>query len=61
MRSGSNGLWIEKADSYGSNIDCAAYDRGLLDVGAPSFGGPADPDPDAVFDPDRTLDVPDTC
>ncbi|MET8907408.1 hypothetical protein [Micromonospora sp. NPDC004551] len=61
VRSVSNGLWIEKADSYGSNIDCAAYDKGLLDVGTPSFGGPADPDPDAVFDPDRTLDVPDTC
>jgi hypothetical protein len=61
VRSGSNGLWIEKADSYGSNIDCAAYDKGLLDVGAPTFGGPADPDPDDVFDPDRTLDIPDTC
>ncbi|MFI2651904.1 hypothetical protein [Micromonospora fulviviridis] len=61
VRNGSNGLWIEKADSYGSNIDCAAFDKGLLDVGSPSYGGPADPDPDAVFDPDRTLDVPDTC
>ncbi|GAB3375994.1 hypothetical protein RMN56_04015 [Micromonospora halotolerans] len=61
VRSGSNGLWIEKSDSYGSNIDCAAFDKGLLDVGSPTFGGPEDPDPDAVFDPDRTLDVPDTC
>ncbi|MET7969859.1 hypothetical protein [Micromonospora sp. NPDC005305] len=61
VRSGSDGLWIEKADSYGSNIDCAAFDKGLLDVGSPTYGGPEDPDPDAVFDPDRTLDVPDTC
>ncbi|MFU8871260.1 hypothetical protein [Micromonospora sp. SL4-19] len=58
---GSNGLWIEEANSYASNIDCAAFDKGLLDVGTPSYGGPEDPDPDAVFDPDRTLDIPDTC
>ncbi|MET7833915.1 hypothetical protein ABZS44_13980 [Micromonospora sediminicola] len=57
----SAGLWIDKADSYGSNIDCAAFDKGLLRLGTPSFGGPADPDPDAVYDPDKTLDLPDTC
>ncbi|MBF5029691.1 hypothetical protein IRY44_08055 [Micromonospora sp. ANENR4] len=57
----SAGLWIDKADSYASNIDCAAFDKGLLKLGKPSFGGPADPDPDAVFDPDKTVDLPDTC
>ncbi|MBQ1042280.1 hypothetical protein KBX35_15460 [Micromonospora sp. C32] len=57
----SAGLWIERADSYASNIDCAALDKGLLALGKPSFGGPADPDPDAVFDPDKTVDLPDTC
>ncbi|MDZ5442632.1 hypothetical protein U2F26_07795 [Micromonospora sp. 4G57] len=57
----SNGLWIEEANSFASNIDCAAFDKGLLDLGTPSFGGPDDPDPDAVFDPDKTLDLPDTC
>ncbi|MFG1672635.1 hypothetical protein [Micromonospora sp. NPDC049282] len=61
VRPASLGLWIEKADSYASNIDCAAWDKGLLALGEPSFGGPADPDPDAVFDPDKTLDLPDTC
>ncbi|MFI5834474.1 hypothetical protein ACIA5A_12450 [Micromonospora sp. NPDC051300] len=61
VRPGSVGLWIEKSDSYASNIDCAAWDKGLLALGEPSFGGPADPDPDAVFDPDKTLDLPDTC
>ncbi|MFE9690546.1 hypothetical protein [Micromonospora sp. NPDC005806] len=57
----SNGLWIEDADSYAANIDCPAFDKGLLILGGPSVGGPADPDPDAVFDPDTTLDRPDTC
>jgi hypothetical protein len=57
----SNGLWIEDANSYAANIDCAAFDKGLLDLGAPSHGGPDAPDPDAVFDPDTTLDLPDTC
>ncbi|WP_236648434.1 hypothetical protein [Micromonospora sicca] len=57
----SNGLWIEEANLFASNIDCAAFDKGLLDLGTPSVGGPDDPDPDAVFDPDKTLDLPDTC
>ncbi|MEV0004515.1 hypothetical protein AB0H28_19845 [Micromonospora sp. NPDC050980] len=63
VRPNSTGLWIRKADSYALNIDCAAWDKGLLGLGRPSFGGPAepDPDPDAVFDPDKTLDLPDTC
>ncbi|SCF31606.1 hypothetical protein GA0074695_5498 [Micromonospora viridifaciens] len=58
---GSNGLWIEDADSYAANIDCAAFDKGLLDLGTHSYGGPDHPDPDAVFDPDKTLDLADTC
>jgi hypothetical protein len=57
----SKGLWIEDADSYAVNIDCAAFDKGLLGLGTPSSGGPEEPDPDAVFDPDKTLDLPDTC
>ncbi|PTA46942.1 PepSY domain-containing protein [Micromonospora sp. RP3T] len=61
VRRGSLGLWLEKSDSYASNIDCAAWDKGLLALGKPAFGGPVDPDPDAVFDPDKTLDLPDTC
>ncbi|MFG2054968.1 hypothetical protein ACGFI9_13145 [Micromonospora sp. NPDC048930] len=57
----SNGLWIEDADSYAANIDCAAFAKGLLKPGARSLSGPDDPDPDAVFDPDATLDLPDSC
>jgi hypothetical protein len=57
----SNGLWIEDANSYAANIDCAAFDKGLLGLGTRSFGGPDGPGPDAVFDPATTLDLPDTC
>ncbi|MGW5671156.1 hypothetical protein [Micromonospora sp. NPDC003776] len=58
---GSDGLWIEKADSYAANIDCAAFAKGLLALGVPRHGGADGPDPDAVFDPDATLNLPDSC
>lgn len=61
VNQGSKGLWIEDADSYAANIDCAAFDKGLLGLGTPSSSGPDDPDPYAIFDPDQTLDLPDTC
>lgn len=62
VRASSNGLWIDTADSYGSNIECATFDKGLVDVAAPSFGGPAaTEDPDAMFDPERSLDIEDSC
>ncbi|RZU74047.1 hypothetical protein EV384_2487 [Micromonospora kangleipakensis] len=62
VESASVGLWLQDSDSYASNIDCAAFDKGLLDVGAPTYGGPvATEDPDAMFDPNRSLDIPDTC
>ncbi|MEU2611501.1 hypothetical protein ABZ570_07945 [Micromonospora sp. NPDC007271] len=57
----SNGLWIEDAHSYASNIDCAAFDKGLLRPGAPDHDVPADPEQNEVFDPDRILDIEDTC
>ncbi|MET8907407.1 hypothetical protein [Micromonospora sp. NPDC004551] len=58
---GSNGLWIEDANSYAANVDCAAFDRGLLGPGTSGFGGPDGPDPKAVFDPATTLDLPGAC
>ncbi|MET8833618.1 hypothetical protein ABZV78_06860 [Micromonospora sp. NPDC004540] len=58
---GSNGLWIEDANSYTANVDCAAFEKGLLALGTSGFGGPDGPDPVAVFDPATTLDLPDTC
>ncbi len=57
----SNGLWIEDANSYAANIDCAAFDKGLLRLGRPNHDVPADPEQNGVFDPDRTLDLPDGC
>ncbi|MFE9956825.1 hypothetical protein [Micromonospora sp. NPDC005299] len=61
VKRGSNGLWIEDANSYAANVDCAAFDKGLLGLGTRGFGGPDGPDPDTVFDPAATLDLPDTC
>ncbi|MET7803117.1 hypothetical protein [Micromonospora chersina] len=61
VESSSTGLWIEDANAYAANVDCAAYDKGLLDLGTHSFDGPDGPDLDAVFDPAATLDLPDTC
>ncbi|MGC4895783.1 hypothetical protein [Micromonospora sp. DT31] len=61
MTRASRGLWIEKSNSYAYNIDCAAFTKGLLALGGPAVGGPAGPDPEAVFDPDKPVDLPDTC
>ncbi|MEU4368521.1 hypothetical protein [Micromonospora chersina] len=61
VESSSTGLWIEDANAYAANVDCAAYDKGLLDLGTHSFDGPDGPDLDSVFDPAATLDLPDTC
>ncbi|MFG1888404.1 hypothetical protein ACGFIR_11115 [Micromonospora sp. NPDC049051] len=56
------GLWLMESESYASNMDCASFDKGLLALGTPSYGLPvATEDPDAVFDPDRSLDITDTC
>ncbi|MGR6317914.1 hypothetical protein Q2K19_03295 [Micromonospora soli] len=62
VRTSSNGLWIDTADSYGSNIECATFDKGLVDIAAPQYGGPlATEDPDAMFDPERSLDIAESC
>ncbi|MEU9823711.1 hypothetical protein [Micromonospora chersina] len=61
VESTSTGLWIEDANAYAANVDCAAYDKGLLDLGAHGLDGPGGPNLDAVFDPTATLDLPDTC
>ena len=51
---------------YGANVDCAAFDQGLLDVGKASDPEPvvtttATAEPDSLYDPHRSLDIPDTC
>ncbi|WP_200209025.1 hypothetical protein [Micromonospora coerulea] len=66
VRSRANGLWLTHMQSYGVNIDCAAFDKGLLNSGEASdreqaITGTATVDPDSLYDPDRALDIPDTC
>ncbi|WP_433317365.1 hypothetical protein [Micromonospora chersina] len=59
----SVGLWLRDGDAYVTNVECAALDKGLLEVEVtPTYGGPGGgEDPDAVFDPDRSLEVQDPC
>ncbi|MCW3844270.1 hypothetical protein ONA70_29695 [Micromonospora yasonensis] len=64
VRANSNGLWLWEADAYVVNVDCAALDKGVLELeaGMPALSGPVDTeDPDAAYDPDHTLDVADPC
>ncbi|NES28424.1 hypothetical protein GCE86_01545 [Micromonospora terminaliae] len=64
VRSGARGLWLHDMGSYVANVDCAASDKGLLNVGTPREGtalATPEPDPDSLYDPDRSLDIPDTC
>ncbi|MEU4479622.1 hypothetical protein AB0F68_16420 [Micromonospora sp. NPDC023966] len=60
----ANGLWLRDMRSYAANVDCAASDKGLLNVGTWHDGkvvATPTPDPDSLYDPDRSLDIPDTC
>ncbi|WP_262287277.1 hypothetical protein [Micromonospora sp. MA102] len=64
VRSRDNGLWVTDIRSYVANVDCAAIHKGLLDVGKGGDGKPVaspTPDADSLYDPDRSLDIPDTC
>jgi hypothetical protein len=55
-------MWINEASGYVSNIDCSQLDRSLLALGKPQLvPGGADEDPDAMFDPNRSLEIEDTC
>ncbi|MEU1683678.1 hypothetical protein [Micromonospora sp. NPDC005707] len=59
----SAGLWLRDGDAYVTNVECAGLDKGLLEVEVtPTYGGPGGwEDPDAAFDPDRSLEVQDPC
>lgn len=62
VRDSSNGLWLWDADAYVTNVDCVDLNKGLLKIGTPTFGGPASTeDPDAVYDPDRSLEATQAC
>jgi hypothetical protein len=52
----SRGLWINSAESFASNIDCALLDKSLLALGKPQFiPGGGNQDESAIFDPDAAL------
>ncbi|WP_446219091.1 hypothetical protein [Micromonospora sp. IBHARD004] len=64
VRSRADGLWLADMRSYGANVDCAAFDKGLLNIGEASDPEPVvttTADPDSLYDPDRSLDIPDSC
>jgi hypothetical protein len=62
VRDTSRGLWLWDGEGYASGIDCEQFEQSLL---APqtelSFGGGQGPDEGEVFDPEGSLDLPDTC
>jgi hypothetical protein len=57
------GMYIDKTQSYSSNIDCALAKVSQLALGKPRVvaGGGPTPDDNAVFDPNGSLDLGDTC
>jgi hypothetical protein len=58
------GLWVDESESYGSNVDCDQFDKGLIAPGQPQMdftGGSDSDDPDSMFDPNRSLDISNTC
>jgi hypothetical protein len=65
VRTRSIGLWLVDQDSYLSNIDCAAARKSLLrlpgDERAPTPTPTGTVDPDSLYDPDRSLEIPDNC
>lgn len=58
----SQGLWLWDGEGYASGIDCEQFEQSLL---APqselSFGSGEGPDEGEVYDPEGSLDLPDTC
>jgi hypothetical protein len=59
----ARGLWVDTAESYGWNIDCAQFDKGYIAPGKADQGtgpGPTE-DPDAMYDPEHTIDISDSC
>lgn len=58
----TQGLWINEATGYASNIDCDLLDKSLLAPDtSPSVVTGSTEDPDAMFDPDHNLEIEDSC
>ncbi len=62
VENSSRGMWINEAESYASNIDCELLKKSLLALGKPQLiPGGSNEDENAMFDPNRSLDIADTC
>jgi hypothetical protein len=58
----SQGLWLWDGQGYASGIDCEQFDQSLLAPQAElSVGSGEGPSEGEVFDPEGSLDLPDTC
>ncbi|GAA5181796.1 hypothetical protein GCM10023322_17290 [Rugosimonospora acidiphila] len=62
VSSADRGLWLDQSESYVSNVDCNQFDQGLIAPGVPQpdTGGGSE-DPNSMFDPNRSLDIANTC
>lgn len=63
FRSSSQGLWLTHVQSYDYSMSCAQSDKGFL---APAFSDPSGAggtraNPDTLYDPNHSLDIPDGC
>lgn len=62
VREASLGLWLWEGEAYAWGIDCDTFDQGQLSPQTEpmfSFGGPTDEG--EVFDPEGSMDAPNTC
>jgi len=63
VESTSRGMWLGEAKGYASGMDCDQINKSLLALGKPSAvpGGASGGDDATMFDPDRSLEIKDTC
>ena len=64
IAAGDRGLWVTSAHGYLDQMSCTAFDQGYL---APEFAennpaaAPDTEDPDALYAPSHSVDIPNTC
>jgi hypothetical protein len=61
VSSTGRGLWIDHAQSYGSNIDCAQFNKGYLAPGTTQTASGPTEDPNAIYNPEHTIDIKNSC
>jgi hypothetical protein len=58
----SLGLWLWEGEAYASGIDCDAFDESLLAPQTePQFGFGEGTDDREIYDPESSVDLPNTC